>query len=72
MNKRLQILKTYKNCAFNIDNIPDPILSIVFQIIDDMFNQERRKVILNKDFSIFAVNTIKDFENSFLSILSFA
>ena len=37
-----------------------------------MFNHERRKVILDKDFSIFAVNTIKDFENSFLSILSFA
>ena len=72
INQRLQILKTYKNCAFNIDNIPDPILSIVFQIIDDMFNHERRNVILNKEFSNFAVNTIKDFENSFLSILSFA
>ena len=69
---RFQILQNYKNCAFNIDNIPDPILSIVFQIIDDMFNHERRNVILNKEFSNFAVNTIKDFENSFLSILSFA
>ena len=69
---RFQILQNYKNCAFNIDNIPDPILGIVFQIIDDMFNHERRNVILNKEFSNFAVNTIKDFENSFLSILSFA
>jgi len=72
INQRIQILKNYKKCAFNIDNVPDPILSIVFQITDDLFEQERRNIILNKDFSNFAVNTLKGLENSFISILSFA
>ena len=72
INKRLEILKDYNQCAFNIDNFPNPILSIVFQITDEMFNQERRNNILNKKFKIFACNTIKDNELPFTSILSFA
>ena len=72
VNQRLEILKKYKQCAFNIDNLQNPFLSIIFQITDEMFNQERRNVILNKNFRNFAVNSIKDSENSFMSILSFS
>ena len=72
ISKRLEILKVYNQCAFNIDNFPNPILSIVFQITDEIFNQERRNNILNKKFKIFAFNTIKDNELPFISILSFA
>ena len=56
LNKRLELLQKYKKCFFNIGIINDPILSIVFQITDEAFNQERRNAILNKDFTIFAVN----------------
>ena len=72
ISKRLEILKVYNQCAFNIDNFPNPILSIAFQITDELFNQERRNNILNKKFKIFACNTIKDNELPFISILSFA
>jgi hypothetical protein len=72
INKRLEILKKYNQCAFNIDNFPNPILSIVFQITDEIFNQERRNIILNKNFKIFACNISKDKENIFISISSFA
>ena len=71
VNQRLEILKKYKQCAFNIDNLQNPFLSIIFQITDEMY-QERRNVILNKNFRNFAVNSIKDSENSFVSILSFS
>ena len=72
INKRLEILKNYNQCAFNIDNFSNPILSIVFQITDEIFNQERRNNILNKNFKFFACNTTKDIENPFISISSFA
>ena len=72
VNQRMKILKKYKNCAFNIDNIPNPFLSIIFQITDEIFNQERRNVILNKDFHNFALNSLRDSENSFISILCFS
>ena len=68
----LEILKNYNQCAFNIDNFSNPILSIVFQITDEIFNQERRNNILNKNFKFFACNTTKDIENPFISISSFA
>jgi hypothetical protein len=72
LNKRLELLQKYKKCFFNIGIIQDPILSIVFQITDEAFNQERRNAILNKDFTIFAVNYIKDNKKNFISICSFA
>ena len=72
LNKRLKLLKKYKKCFFTIDIFPDPILSIVFQITDEIFNKERRNAILNKDFNFFSVNYFKDKNNKFLSILSFA
>ena len=72
LNKRLELLQKYKKCFFNIGIINDPILSIVFQITDEAFNQERRNAILNKDFTIFAVNYIEDNRKNFISICSFA
>ena len=72
LNKRLKLLKKYKKCFFTIDIFPDPILSIVFQITDEIFNKERRNAILNKDFNFFSVNYFKDEKKKFLSILSFA
>ena len=72
LNKRLELLQKYKKCFFNIGIINDPILSIVFQITDEAFNQERRNAILNKDFTIFAVNYIEDNKKNFISICSFA
>ncbi len=72
LNKRLELLQKYKKCFFNIGIIQDPILSIVFQITDEAFNQERRNAILNKDFTIFAVNYIEDNKKNFISICSFA
>ena len=72
LNKRLELLQKYQKCFFNIGIINDPILSIVFQITDEAFNQERRNAILNKDFTIFAVNYIEDHRKNFISICSFA
>ena len=72
LNKRLKIIKKYNKCFFTIDIFPDPILSIVFQITDEIFNKERRNAILNKDFNFFSVNYFKDEKKKFLSILSFA
>ena len=72
LNKRLELLQKYQKCFFNIGIINDPILSIVFQITDEAFNQERRNAILNKDFTIFAVNYIEDNKKNFISICSFA
>ena len=71
LQKRLELLKTYDNCFFNIDFFKDPFLSIVFQITDDDFNQVRRNAIINKNFSKFAVNGIKDKHNNFYSICCF-
>ena len=71
LQKRLELLKTYKNCFFNIDIFKDPILSIVFQITDDDFNQVRRNAIINKNFSKFAVNCLTDKHNNFYSICCF-
>ena len=72
LNKRLKLLKKYKKCFFTIDIFPDPILSIVFQITDDAFNQERRNAIFNREYTIFAVNSIEDNKKNFISISSFA
>ena len=72
LNKRLKIIKKYNKCFFTIDIFPDPILSIVFQITDEIFNKERRNAILNKDFNFFSVNYFMDEKKKFLSILSFA
>ena len=72
LNKRLKILKKYNKCFFTVDIFPDPILSIVFQITDEIFNKERRNAILNKDFNFFSVNYFQDEKKKFLSILSFA
>ncbi len=72
LNKRLKILKKYNKCFFTVDIFPDPILSIVFQITDEIFNKERRNAILNKDFNFFSVNYFMDEKKKFLSILSFA
>ena len=70
LNKRLELLQKYKKCFFNIGIINDPILSIVFQITDEAFNQERRNAILNKDFTMIAINYINDRNNNFISICS--
>jgi hypothetical protein len=72
LNKRLELLQKYKKCYFNIDIFHDPILSVVFQITDDAFNQERRNAIFNKEFTNFAVNSIEDNKKNFISISSFA
>ena len=48
INKRLEILKNYNQCAFNIDNFSNPILSIVFQITDEIFNQESIRFLYNQ------------------------
>ena len=70
LNKRLELLQKYKKCYFNIDIFHDPILSIVFQITDEAFNQERRNSIFNTEFTIFAVNSIEDNKKNFISISS--
>ena len=72
LNKRLELLQKYKTCFFSVGIFHDPILSIVFQITDEAFNQERRNAILNKEYSIFAVNFMEDNKNNFISISSFA
>ena len=72
LNKRLELLQKYKKCHFNIDIFHDPFLSIVFQITDDAFNQERRNAIFNREYTIFAVNSIEDNKKNFISISSFA
>ena len=72
LNKRLELLQKYKKCHFNIDIFHDPILSIVFQITDEAFNQERRNAIFNREYTIFAVNSIEDNKKNFISISSFA
>ena len=71
LKKRLDLLKTYKNCFFCIDIFQDPFLSVVFQIIDENFNQIRRNAILNKNYSMFAISTYKDSDNNFISISCF-
>lgn len=71
LNKRLELLKKYNNCFFSIDIFEDPIISVVFQITDEAFNKERRNAILNKDFTLFSVNFIRDDNYKFLSILTF-
>ena len=71
LQKRLELLKTYDNCFFNIDFFKDPFLSIVFQITDDDFNQVRRNAIINKNYSKFAVNCLKDKHDNFYSISCF-
>jgi hypothetical protein len=72
LNKRLELLKKYEKCYFNIDIFEDPILSIVFQLTDEAFNKDRRNAILNPYFTLFSVNYFRDENNKFLSILSFA
>ena len=72
LNKRLELLQKYKTCFFSVGIFHDPILSIVFQITDEAFNQERRNAILNREYSIFAVNFMEDNKNNFISISSFA
>ena len=72
LNKRLELLQKYKKCHFNIYIFHDPFLSIVFQITDDAFNQERRNAIFNREYTIFAVNSIEDNKKNFISISSFA
>ena len=71
LNKRLNLLKLYKNCFFCIDIFQDPFLSVVFQITDEIFNKVRRNAILNKDYSMFAISTYKDSDNNFISISCF-
>jgi hypothetical protein len=71
LKKRLDLLKIYKNCFFCIDIFQDPFLSVVFQIIDENFNQIRRNAILNKNYSMFAISTYKDSDNNFISISCF-
>ena len=70
LNKRLQLIKDYRNCFFCVDVFSDPFLSAVFQITDDNFNQVRRNAILNKDFTMIAINYINDRNNNFISICS--
>ena len=70
LNKRLKLIKDYKNCFFCIDVFADPFLSVVFQVTDDNFEQERRNAILNKDFTMFAINYMNDRNNNFISICS--
>ena len=72
LNKRLELLKKYEKCYFNIDIFEDPILSIVFQLTDEAFNKDRRNAILNPYFTLFSVNYFRDANDKFLSILSFA
>ena len=71
LNKRLELLQKYKKCFFNIDIFQDPILSVVFQITDEAFHQERRNAILNNEFTFFAINAIEDNRKNFISICSF-
>ena len=70
LNKRLKLIKDYKNCFFCVDVFADPFLSVVFQVTDDNFEQERRNAILNKDFTMFAINYMNDRNNNFISICS--
>ena len=71
LNKRLEFLKNYENCHFNIDVFREPKLSILFQILDENFDKKRRNAILNKKFSMIAINSLKDKENNFYSICCF-
>ena len=67
----MELLKNYENCHFNIDVFREPKLSILFQILDENFDKKRRNAILNKKFSMIAINSLKDKENNFYSICCF-
>lgn len=72
VQKRLFLRNKYNEIKFTIDFFIDPTLSVIFQITDELFKQERRKTLLNPSFSHFAVSHREDHKRKFISLLAFA
>lgn len=72
VQKRLFLRNKYNEIKFTIDFFIDPTLSVIFQITDELFKQERRKTLLNPSFSHFAVSYREDHKRKFISLLAFA
>jgi hypothetical protein len=72
IENRLRLINKYKKCAFNIGCFKNPKLSIILQIIDEVFNKERYKIIVNQNYKYFAINYIEiPDKNIFLSVSTF-
>lgn len=71
LEKRNDLLKTYSNCLFTLDIFKDPVISAMFQITDEAFNQTRRNIILNPNFTQLGVGCFYDNNNKFMVICSF-
>jgi hypothetical protein len=73
ISKRREYKNQFAQITFTIDIFSNPILSVIFQITDEMFNSERRNAILNPSFSQYAVSYREDItEGKFFSISTFA
>lgn len=72
LEKRIDLINKYKKCAFNIGCFKNPKLSLMLQIIDEVYNKERYKIIINHNYKYFAINYIEiPDKNIFLSISTF-
>jgi hypothetical protein len=71
LDKRNELLKKYPNCLFTLDVFKDPVISAMFQIIDEAFNQTRRNIILDPKFTQFGVGYFYDNNNQFMAVCSF-
>ena len=73
INKRREFKNQFAQITFTIDIFSNPILSVIFQITDEMFNSERRNAILNPSFNHYAVCYREDTtDGKFFSISTFA
>ena len=68
VEKRQYLLKSYNTCIFNLDFFSDPVLSVIFQITDEAFQNKRRDALLNKSAKFFAVSYTYNFNKKFLSV----
>lgn len=68
IEKRHILLKSYNTCIFNLDFFSDPVLSVIFQITDEAFQNQRRDALLNKSAKFFAVSYTYNFNKKFLSV----
>ena len=63
LEKRTELLAKYDAIMFNLD---------IFQITDEAFDHQRRNVLLNKKFKMFAVTYTYDYNKKFMSISTLA
>ena len=68
VEKRQYLLKSYNTCIFNLDFFSNPVLSVIFQITDEAFQNQRRDALLNKSAKFFAVSYTYNFIKKVLSV----